>query len=460
MAKAQNKKNKLKAKKAKQSKKSKRGFFNKKTKDEDISIISDQKEPFSWNVFWDEQVIGRWKKLRWFLEEKGILFFLTSIVQYRNRLITKLIIVCLGIGIGLGPRSVSLIKKSNAMNAQSELSRIIDGQFKSGNILIKPLMSSNYKKVHMLAFNIIGDTTSGVPSTTDKYEISLKPFSGVVDAESISYRYSILPIDSSRRILLVYIDTTKQDDSSGVFTLDIHAKGDKRISEQPLTIVLSDKQKTTKLLNNDGLNLSPISAKLIDKSTAIADAQKSIKKSLETYKLNEDRLIASGYSLKPTTSDLIDSLPDYLSMPEITDTSDISVIDDLDLSNKEIPDFGSELTIDGKVFSAETIAEVQRAANSNSNKVVPVIANGNTNENADENTDDKSQQTVTNGISDIDTPIINDVSETDKILKDIFANVQSLNTARRTRYNQLILLSQALNKSIDLSDFTKSKHLK
>lgn len=438
--------------KGSKSKKPNKGLFHKKTKDDDISIISDQKEPFSWNVFWDEQVVGRWKKLRWFLEEKGILFFLTSIIQYRNRLITKLIIVCLGIGIGLGPRSVSLIKKSNAMNAQSELSRIIDGQFKSGNILIKPLMSSNYKKVHMLAFNIIGDTTSGIPSTTDQYELSLKPFSGVVDPENISYQYSILPIDSSRRILLVYIDTTKQDDSSGVFTLDIHVKGDKRISEQPLTIVLSDKQKTTKLLNEDGLNLSPLSAKLIDKSTAIADAQKSIKKSLETYKINEDRLIAAGYSLKPTTSDVIDTLPNYLTMSSIKDSSDISILDDLDLSNKEIPDIGSELTIDGKVFSAATIAEVQRASNANNNNIVPVI------------TDNNSQQTVesqeTNGISDIDTPIINDVSATDKILKDIFANVQSLNAARRARYNQLILLSQALNKSIDLSNFTKSKHLK
>ena len=43
-------------------------LFRKKNKDEwfdnDLEITTEMKEPFSWDVFWDEQIIGRWKTFK------------------------------------------------------------------------------------------------------------------------------------------------------------------------------------------------------------------------------------------------------------------------------------------------------------------------------------------------------------------------------------------------------------
>ena len=50
-------------------------FHKKKDKDESL-VLDDFKEGFSWGVFWDEQVVGRIKKIHDFLKDHGILFFL------------------------------------------------------------------------------------------------------------------------------------------------------------------------------------------------------------------------------------------------------------------------------------------------------------------------------------------------------------------------------------------------
>ena len=96
----------------------------KKEEELDLSVITDVKDPFSWSNFWDEQIVGRIKAVKQFLDEKGILFFLTSPFQYRNRLITKLIVIVLGILIGVVPRSLDLLQKTKARNAASEFSSI------------------------------------------------------------------------------------------------------------------------------------------------------------------------------------------------------------------------------------------------------------------------------------------------------------------------------------------------
>ena len=91
-------------------------FGRKKQKIEDeeldFSVIDDYKEPFTWANFWDEQILGRYQAMRKFLDERGILFFLTSPFQYRNRLITKLVIIVLGVLLGVVPRMQSLITQT------------------------------------------------------------------------------------------------------------------------------------------------------------------------------------------------------------------------------------------------------------------------------------------------------------------------------------------------------------
>ena len=62
-------------------------FGKKKKEDTGLDVLTEIKEPFSFANFFEEQVVERYKKLRKFLEEKGILFFLLSPFQQRNRLI-------------------------------------------------------------------------------------------------------------------------------------------------------------------------------------------------------------------------------------------------------------------------------------------------------------------------------------------------------------------------------------
>ena len=44
----------------------------KKEEELDLSVITDVKDPFSWSNFWDEQIVGRIKAVKQFLDEKGI----------------------------------------------------------------------------------------------------------------------------------------------------------------------------------------------------------------------------------------------------------------------------------------------------------------------------------------------------------------------------------------------------
>ena len=94
------------------------GLFKKSDKDKetDLSIIDDYKEPFTWRNFWDEQVVGRAKKVKDFLQENGVLFFLLSPFQYKNRLILKLVLIFLGVVIGIVPRTVTMIDAAKDRN--------------------------------------------------------------------------------------------------------------------------------------------------------------------------------------------------------------------------------------------------------------------------------------------------------------------------------------------------------
>ena len=89
------------------------GLFGKKKEDDaGLDVISEIKEPFSFANFFEEHVVERYKKIKTFLEEKGILFFLLSPFQQRNRLIVELIVIVFGVLVGVVPRSMNLIQEA------------------------------------------------------------------------------------------------------------------------------------------------------------------------------------------------------------------------------------------------------------------------------------------------------------------------------------------------------------
>ena len=212
-------------------------FKRNKDKEEDLSIIDDYKEPFSWRNFWDDQVIGRYRKIHDFLKEHGILYFFMSPFQYKSRLILKLVLILMGVMIGVVPRTATLIHQAKTRNAASEIAN--SKTTTVDDITVQALMSGQYKKQHVLAFNIIGDTAKGVPSTTSGFDVNLSVNRGVSDGKHVYYRYKVLPIDANDRLLIVYVNNVKQNDLTGIYNLNVHMKHHKPMPT-PIEVVLSD----------------------------------------------------------------------------------------------------------------------------------------------------------------------------------------------------------------------------
>ena len=205
------------------------GLFGKKKEDDaGLDVISEIKEPFSFANFFEEHVVERYKKIKTFLEEKGILFFLLSPFQQRNRLIVELIVIVFGVLVGVVPRSMNLIQEAKERNAASEMAALIEKntQFTVESILVRPLASSHYEKQHLLAFYIDSANGSSVPSKADRYQVELSPARGVTDAENVRYSYEVLPVSENGRLLLVYTDHRKQNDMTGIYNLTIQAAAD------------------------------------------------------------------------------------------------------------------------------------------------------------------------------------------------------------------------------------------
>ena len=68
-------------------------MFKKQKGDDGLDVITELKEPFSFANFYEDHVLGRIKRLKKFLDEKGILFFFLSPFQQRNRLILQLAVI-------------------------------------------------------------------------------------------------------------------------------------------------------------------------------------------------------------------------------------------------------------------------------------------------------------------------------------------------------------------------------
>lgn len=288
------------------------GLFGKKKEDDaGLDVISEIKEPFSFANFFEEHVVERYKKIKTFLEEKGILFFLLSPFQQRNRLIVELIVIVFGVLVGVVPRSMNLIQEAKERNAASEMAALIEKntQFTVESILVRPLASSHYEKQHLLAFYIDSANGSSVPSKADRYQVELSPARGVTDAENVQYAYEVLPVSESGRLLLVYTDHRKQNDMTGIYNLTIQAAADEIPVEQqsPIEIVLSNTQETNSLFGKNGINLASLTDGVLnDDNTPIADAEEEFEQALSDYELEVERIASLPLNLTPQPS--VDSL--------------------------------------------------------------------------------------------------------------------------------------------------------
>ena len=397
----------------------------KKKENEDISIIDDVKEPFSWSVFWDEKIVGKWEAFRKFLDEKGILFFLMSPFQYRNRLITKLVIIFLGVMLGVVPRSINLINAAKERNAANEMSTIMNKTFTTGSITVKPLASGHYEKTHVLVFNIAGHTKDGVPSTTGGFKVDLMTLRGVVDEKNVRYRYKVIPVDIENRLMIVYVDHTKQNDKTGIFGLDIHVEGESPMTT-PMEVVISDSQDETDIFTGGVINLSSLSNKIgiASEGTPIKDAEAELEDAVEVYRINEERLEESAVMTSVTTRQVEEYIEANTIFSTLKDNTTTKQAVELPFENITLPELPVAITIGGTAYDEETLKGSGTGVEEN-----------------------PQEAKVTDPNLELARKEYQIIREQ---LNTIVNNVSALNSARTTKYNTLIGMSNVLNADVNI----------
>lgn len=398
---------------------------SKKQEQKDLSIVYEVKEPFSWDRFWDEKILATYKKFRQYLKERGILNFLISPFQYRNRLIGKLVIVALAILLGVVPRTINLINETKARNAASEIASIMNKVYTSNDITIQALASSQHDKKHILTFKITGDTKKGVPSTTDGYDVLLTPWRNNSDVEKVKYNYTIVPVDINTRILVVYVDNSEQNDKTGIFGLNIAVK-DTPMMKQPIEIVLSDNQETNDLYKGGNVNLTILADKFgtTENTKQISTTKESLDKALNVYKINEERLKASNIKVKPTYDEVKQFVEKGLYRKDVEDNSLTTIVKSA--PEAKVPIIARPkitLVVDGKEFTEE---DYQNQTSKVSN-----------------------QEMATTEIQTV-------MSE----LSDIINKLNGLNAYRHTKYKELYAMSRILNKEYNPTEFGELVNVK
>jgi len=399
-------------------------LFRKKNKDEwfdnDLEITTEMKEPFSWDVFWDEQIIGRWTTFKSLLDKKGITRFLRSPFQARSRYVVMLVAIFVGVLIGIVPRAISLGREANARASESELAEIIGKSYSSGSLSIQPL---------------------GVPSTTEPYIVELKPFSGVVYPDKVKYSYQIVPVDSKNRLLLVYIDRTEQNDNTGIYTLNIALEPQNGETQKgltnPLRVILSDTQETTALYDGYRVDLSVLSNDLSTngQSNAIKNAEKELEDALTKYKLTYDRLTASGYTLDIDPDGLRKVAEERMLLSSLTDDSTVKDIDGLSASDKvtEIR-YSTGFTYGGKHYTSDSFKNG-----------TPVYGSSSDQAKADEEAANRPQEYA---------QIKTDFDALTKQVSNVMNAVSKLNASRRSKFDTLSTLKRALSQQVHFDLFT------
>lgn len=423
-------------------------LFKKKNKDEDLSIVDDYHEAFTWSGFWDEQVMGRIKKIHDFLQEHGILFFLMSPFQYKNRLIVKIILIIFGVLAGIVPRSIQMLNETKARNAASELAQTQG--MSTDTITVTPLASSQYRKQHLLVFNIGGQTSDGVPSTANGFNVRLSEDRGVDDGDKVRYKYSILPVDDSNRLLVMYVDNRKQNDLTGIYDLRVSVKGMGKM-DNPMEIILSNTQKTHALFNENGVDLAPISEKILkedgtEQTSTIRSAQRQLSKALDVYRINAQRLMAGDMEPAPSSDKLKSWCDSVLVMTNLTDKSTVADLTEEDdkiagSQRKDDQPMTAAIKYNGKTYKSDDDQDTEQDSdNTDQSKVAD-----------DDDSDDPTSKI--GKIKQTEAPNLQNY------LDDVQQAVQALNQARVTTYGNLKMLQKVLSEKIDVNDMGPSYKL-
>lgn len=425
--------------------------FGKRKKQDEVGldVLTEMKEPFSFANFFEDHVVGRIKKIKKFLEEKGVLFFLLSPFQQRNRLIAQLLIIVLGVGIGVVPRSAHLIEQAKIRNAKSELATLLEKevQVSCGRISIRPLMSSQYEEQHVMAF-LLGSSGGGaVPSTADRYEVNLTAARGVSYPEDVSYRYEVLPISSDQRLLLVYTDNRKQEDATGIYNLTVQVKADELAPEdiEPLEVVLSDTQETTDLFGAEGMDLSVLTDVVLnDPNTPIQKAEDDLQTALMDYTMETERIqgLPLALEIQPTTEELEAFVKEHSVYPELTDkstTGDIKDLTEIKATDEEgnpkmALKYQAGIVYNGKTYTSDYLDTA-------------------TSEGAVTGAGAATEVTLTEE----ETTVLEEVESLQGAVDDVLRKMERLNQAKQTKFGTLKDLKLMLNQSVDFDDFSKPK---
>ena len=407
---------------------------NKQTTD-DVVKISDARSAFSWSIFWDEVVLERIKQIQEYLKRRGFYAFMTADSQYRNRLILKLFVLFLGFMIGVVPRINDMKAKVMVQTSQSEIKQIQNKVYTYAPITIKPMASSHYNGKHVIVFDVQGSTEDGVSSSVDDYVVKLSAFSGVKDSERVTYKHTVVPISANERLVVLYIDTSKQTVVSGHYNVFINQPDvvDNKDAQDNFNIMisLSNAQETNELYNASGLSLEALSGKLL-KSASVDDAgidkaQKELDKALNVYSNTIKRLEVQGGKVEPSVDSVKEYVRSHSYFSYLTDRSGVADIRDED-------DDASDMDFSNGPSSSDAVVALEM----NGKRYVSG------------ETDEKSAN----------DPYYDELNNLQTAYSSVLSNLTALNSVRQQRYQQLSKLAYVLRSNVDIDDFKDDGHVK
>ena len=407
---------------------------NKQTTD-DVVKISDARSAFSWSIFWDEVVLERIKQIQEYLKRRGFYAFMTADSQYRNRLILKLFVLFLGFMIGVVPRINDMKAKVMVQTSQSEIKQIQNKVYTYAPITIKPMASSHYNGKHVIVFDVQGSTEDGVSSSVDDYVVKLSAFSGVKDSERVTYKHTVVPISANERLVVLYIDTSKQTVVSGHYNVFINQPDvvDNKDAQDNFNIMisLSNAQETNELYNASGLSLEALSGKLLESASVddagIDKAQKELDKALNVYSNTIKRLEVQGGKVEPSVDSVKEYVRSHSYFSYLTDRSGVADIRDED-------DDASDMDFSNGPSSSDAVVALEM----NGKRYVSG------------ETDEKSAN----------DPYYDELNNLQTAYSSVLSNLTALNSVRQQRYQQLSKLAYVLRSNVVIDDFKDDGHVK
>ena len=407
---------------------------NKQTTD-DVVKISDARSAFSWSIFWDEVVLERIKQIQEYLKRRGFYAFMTADSQYRNRLILKLFVLFLGFMIGVVPRINDMKAKVMVQTSQSEIKQIQNKVYTYAPITIKPMASSHYNGKHVIVFDVQGSTEDGVSSSVDDYVVKLSAFSGVKDSERVTYKHTVVPISANERLVVLYIDTSKQTVVSGHYNVFINQPDvvDNKDAQDNFNIMisLSNAQETNELYNASGLSLEALSGKLLESASVddagIDKAQKELDKALNVYSNTIKRLEVQGGKVEPSVDSVKEYVRSHSYFSYLTDRSGVADIRDED-------DEASDMDFSNGPSSSDAVVALEM----NGKRYVSG------------ETDEKSAN----------DPYYDELNNLQTAYSSVLSNLTALNSVRQQRYQQLSKLAYVLRSNVAIDDFKDDGHVK